>query len=601
MKAKLRKRAGIMDAEELSGVDDEKAGISGGVEFRAYTDDRLLWKSGVVRAGDKAVPVDLPLRGLKTLILTVNNGSDTSRGNHADWADARIQVTGEHPETLAGLSCPATILTPKPAATPRVNGPKIFGARPGSAFLYTIPATGIRPMTFAVDGLPNGLILDASTGQITGSLATRGEYRVTLRAWNALGKAEKPFRIVVGDKIALTPPMGWNSWNCWGGAVSQDRVASSARVFVEKGLRDHGWTYINIDDGWQGERGGSLNAIQPNSKFADMKALGEQIHALGLKFGIYSTPWRGTYEGHIGSSCDKEDGTYDWIKAGDSNEFFRIGKNPATWDAKRRSNYALGKHSFVEKDAAQWSAWGIDYLKYDWSPIDVKSTAAMAEALRTTGRDIVYSLSNEAPFAHASDWARLSNAWRTTGDITDTWPSMGGIGFAQDKWAPDAGPGHWNDPDMLVVGAVGWGHPQPTRLTPNEQYTHISLWCLLSAPLLIGCNLDALDDFTIGLLTNDEVIEIDQDSLGKQATQIAKGDDYLVYAKPLDDGSWAVGLFNTGVIPQKVTLPWSDLKLDGPQLVRDLWRQKELGTFATAFTAEVAPHGVILVRVHPSK
>ncbi len=178
---------------------------------------------------------------------------------------------------------------------------------------------------------------------------------------------------------------------------------------------------------------------------------------------------------------------------------------------------------------------------------------------------------------------------------------MSGIGFNQDKWAPHAGSGHWNDPDMLVVGAVGWGHPHPTRLTPDEQYTHISLWCLLSAPLLIGCNLDELDDFTISLLTNDEVLDIDQDVLGKQATQISKDDDQVVYAKPLEDGSYAVGLFNTGVIPQKVTVRWADLKLTGPQQVRDLWRQQDLGTFETKFSTEIAPHGVVLVRVYPSK
>jgi alpha-galactosidase len=193
------------------------------------------------------------------------------------------------------------------------------------------------------------------------------------------------------------------------------------------------------------------------------------------------------------------------------------------------------------------------------------------------------------------------NLWRTTGDIGPTWKSVEDHGFNQNGLEQWAGPGHWNDPDMLVVGDVGWGHPHPTRLTPDEQYTHISLWCLLSAPLLIGCNLDALDDFTISLLTNDEVLEIDQDTLGREATQITKDDDSLVYAKSLDDGSWAVGLFNIGVIPQKLAVHWSDLKLNGPQQVRDLWRQKDLGKFETNFSSEVAPHGVVLVRVSPPK
>jgi alpha-galactosidase len=581
------------------GIDDETADVQGCIEFRVYGDGRLLWKSGAIHAGDEPLPVDLSLSSIKTLILAVYNRSNTPQGSHADWADAQFFVNGAHPETIAAPTRPGVILTPKPGPAPRINGPKIFGVRPGSAFLYTIPATGNRPLTFAADGLPKGLLLDPATGQITGTLSARGEYQVTLRASNTMGESEKPFRIVVGDAIALTPPMGWNSWNCWGGAVSQEKVANSARAMLDKGLRDHGWTYVNVDDGWQGVRGGPLRAIQPNSKFPDMRALGEQIHAMGLKFGIYSTPWRGTYEGHIGSSCDNEDGTYDWIQAGDCNEFFRIASDAGKWNKKRRSNYAFGKHSFVDKDAAQFGQWAVDYLKYDWLPNDVESTSKMAEALRASGRDIVYSLSNEAPFDHSADLARLSNAWRTTADITDTWPSMSGIGFHQCKWAPFAGPGHWNDPDMLVVGDVGWGHPHPTRLTPDEQYTHISLWCLLSAPLLIGCNLDTLDDFTIGLLTNDEVLEVDQDSLGQQAIQIARDDRSVVYAKHLDDGSCAVGLFNIDLVPHRLSISWSELELTGPQNVRDLWRQLDLGKFETEFSSEVPPHGVILVRVIP--
>src|SRR5512142_471199 len=179
----------------------------------------------------------------------------------------------------AGLVVPAVtgiaagapeILTPPAPATPRINGPGVFGVRPGAPFLYAIPATGRRPMTFAVEGLPGGLAVDATTGRITGSLAQPGDYPVTLRAQNALGAATRRFRIVAGDRIALTPPMGWSSWNCWGDAVSQEKVLSSARAMVERGLRDHGWTYINIDDGWQGPRGGEFNAIQPNRKFSQM-------------------------------------------------------------------------------------------------------------------------------------------------------------------------------------------------------------------------------------------------------------------------------------------------------------------------------------------
>jgi len=398
----------------------------------------------------------------------------------------------------------APILIPKPPATPWINGPGIFGVRPNSPFIYRIPATGQRPMEFSVENLPKGLSIDPQTGQMSGKLMEPREFLVTLRAKNSLGSAQKRFKIVVGEKIALTPPMGWNSWNCWGGRVSAEKVLLSARGMVNSGLIDHGWTYINIDDAWQGKRGGEFAAIQGNEKFPDMKGLCDQLHAMGLKVGIYSTPWTTSYARYIGGSSENADGS--WVKPTQDKRSI-INKKILPW--------AIGKYHFTDNDARQWAAWGIDYLKYDWNPIETPETEEMERALRHCGRDIVYSLSNHAPFEGAADWARLSNAWRTTGDIRDTWQSVSGIGFSQDRWAPFAGPGYWNDPDMLVVGMVGWGTPHPTKLTPDEQYTHISLWCLLSAPLLLGADLDKLDDFTLSLLTNDEVLAVNQDSLGK--------------------------------------------------------------------------------------
>jgi alpha-galactosidase len=190
------------------------------------------------------------------------------------------------------------------------------------------------------------------------------------------------------------------------------------------------------------------------------------------------------------------------------------------------------------------------------------------------------------------------NCWRTTGDITDTWRSMSSIGFDQDKGSPYASPGHWNDPDMLVVGRVGWGpNLHDTRLTPDEQYTHISLWCLLNSPLLIGCDLTQLDDFTLNLLTNDEVLEVNQDPLGQQARRMSQDGSLEVWAKKMYDGSTAVGLFNRGEMPRVVTAQWSDLDVSGMLRVRDLWRQKDLGTFEGKFEAEVSRHGVVMVRL----
>jgi alpha-galactosidase len=256
----------------------------------------------------------------------------------------------------------------------------------------------------------------------------------------------------------------------------------------------------------------------------------------------------------------------------------------------------------MKQDARQWAAWGFDYLKYDWNPIEVPDVLEMAQALKASGRDFVCSLSNNAPFAGGPDYVRLANLWRTTGDIKDNWKSMSGIGFRQEKWAPLAGPGHWNDPDMLVVGMVGWGKPlRPTQLSPEEQYTHITLWCLLSAPLLIGCDLTQLDDFTLGLLTNDEVLAVDQDPLGREATPVSKNGGQEVWAKPLADGSWAVGLFNRDDQAADVAIDLADLKLAGPQPARDLWRQKNLSPIQNTLALRVAAHGAEFLKIGARK
>ena len=502
----------------------------------------------------------------------------------------------------------AYILTPKPARTPRINGAKVFGLRPGSKCLYNIAATGDRPMTFSIDKLPKGLKLNAETGQITGSVKKEGTYRMMVTATNALGSYTRELRIVVGDKLALTPPMGWNSWNCWARDVTQEQVLSSARAMVSSGLVNHGWTYINIDDGWQGKRGGKWNAIQPNEKFPDMKALTREVHDMGLKLGIYSVPWVGTYAAHIGSYSDNPDGVNQWIKDGLHNENYRYQKPNGDYWKDRKEFYHHGKYSFVEADVKQWEEWEVDYLKYDWNPNTRFHTKEMFDALRKLDRDIILSLSNTAPLADAPFFMEHSECWRTTGDIRDTWKSISSIGFSQDKWIPFCRPGAWPDADMLVLGLVGWGPKlHYTKLTPDEQYTHMSLWALFASPLLIGCDMARLDDFTLSLLTNDEVIEVNQDPLGYHAVPVwSKSDNsQVIYVKHLEDGSLAVGMFNRGNKPANISINPRMLGLyDGNRTVRDLWRQKDVGTLTDdpgkgRYTALVPAHGVVLVKVYP--
>ena len=366
---------------------------------------------------------------------------------------------------------------------------------------------------------------------------------------------------------------------------------------VKTGLRDHGWSYINIDDSWQGLRGGKLNALQPNEKFPDIKKMTDYIHSLGLKAGIYSTPYVYSYAGYVGASSDFEKG----------------GEKPEPIKKNRRSSALIGKYRFETNDALQMAEWGFDYLKYDWR-IDVNSTERMSSALKKSGRDVVFSISNNAPIEKAADWARLTNAWRTGPDIRDSWPSLYSLAFTIDKWGEYAGPGHWNDPDMMVLGNVTIGtESHPSRLTPNEQYSHVSIFCLLAAPLLIGCPIEQLDEFTLNLLTNDEVIDVNQDPLGKPARLILEENDFQVWLKPMEDSSSAVGIFNTGSYgktpqsyfrwgdetPEKFVLNLSKSGLNGKYKLRDLWRQRDLGEFSSEFSAEIPFHGVLMLRLFP--
>jgi alpha-galactosidase len=564
------------------GLDSEVTS-AGSIEFVVVGDGRVLARSGVMRNADAARPIEADLEGIQELRLVVTDGGDGINYDHADWAMARITYAGEPPLAKEPLRVAPYVLTPKPGPEPRITGPKVFGARPGNPFLFTVTATGTRPMTFAASGLPDGLQLDSGTGRITGTVEEAGEYAATVTARNPLGEANRVLTIKIGDTISLTPPLGWNSWNCWACAVDDEKVRASARAMVDSGLINHGWSYINIDDCWMRRPGSDDPAIgEPvrdaqgriltNTKFPDMKGLTDFIHGLGLKVGIYISPGPTTCAQFVGSWQHELD------------------------------------------DARQFAEWGFDYLKYDWcgysriapnpSLEQMKEPyALMRQQLDQVRRDIVYSLCQYGMGA-VWEWGADvgGNCWRTTGDITDSWTSMAGIGFRQADLSPHAGPGHWNDPDMLVVGKVGWGpNLRDSRLTPDEQYTHISLWCLLSSPLLIGCPLEQLDAFTLNLLTNDEVLDVNQDPLGQQARRFVQTEAVQIWAKDMEDGSKTVGLFNTdGYQNRDISLDWSaiDLPEDSEWTVRDLWRQQDLGDFRGSFTARDVPaHGVVLVRL----
>lgn len=576
----------------LVGLDDGGERFWGtGIQFWIEGDGRTLAKSRVFRRGTPAEPIEADLKGVKTVTLVAVGAGFGLRGDEADWLDPQFDMIRGVPRPERIRVEPPIVLTPKTGPQPRLTGAAIFGVRPGHPILHSVTATGERPMRFTATGLPPGAALNESTGELSGAVDAPGTYEVRVAARNAKGEASRTLRLVVGEAIALTPPMGWNSWNSFDWRVTQEQVVGAARVVSER-LRDHGWLYVNVDDSWQGKRGGPDNAIQPNRKFPDMKGMVDAIHGYGLKAGIYSSPWMETYAGHIGGSAESAEGTYSWLARADDTQ---QGGGGGQFQK-------VGPVSFVPNDTRQFAAWGFDYLKYDWNPIDVPHTKEASDLMRASGRDIVFSLSNSARLGDAAGLARYSQLWRTSGDMSDTWGAIRQNSFEKADWAPFQGPGHWNDEDMLVVGRVSVGEElHPSRLSPNEQYVHISQWCLLGSPLLIGCDLSALDPFTLGLLTNDEVIDIDQDALGGMAKPVRQEDTEQVWAKTMEDGSVAVGLFNLSEDSARMSVSLKELGLRGEHVVRDVWRQRDLARSAREVRATVPRHGVLLLRLRAAR
>jgi len=348
--------------------------------------------------------------------------------------------------------------------------------------------------------------------------------------------------------------MGWNSWNHFGGAVDDKIVREIADAMVSNGMAAAGYLYINIDDTWEGKRDAE-GKIQSNGKFPDMKALADYVHSKGLKIGIYSSPGPVTCGGYLGS------------------------------------------YGHEEQDAKTFAKWGIDYLKYDWCsagriyPDSAFQPAyqKMGKALQNSGRSIVYSL---CQYGGGDVWLWGQkvggNLWRTTGDIADNWESMSEIGFNQSRLAPYAGPGHWNDPDMLEVGNGG--------MTQTEYKTHFSLWCLLASPLMAGNDLRKMSPETLEILTNREAIAINQDALGKQGQRVIARDGIELWTKPLQDGSLAIGVFNRNKEEKTGQFTWSEIGLAArPKAVLDLWVHKDLEPSKDAWSGPIPGHGVMLL------
>ncbi len=499
------------------------------------------------------------------------------------------------------------ILIPAPSKSPAINGPAIYGCTPGKPLVYRTPTQGERPMKFSAEGLPSSLMLDASTGILTGMTPDKkGEFKIKLIAENEYGKDLREWTLVVGDTLALTPPMGWNHWYTHYHYITDEKIRKAANAMVSSGMADVGYSYVSIDDCWMritgewaekstkgrktasvglditavtGETRDADGRIIPNSNFQDMKALTEFIHEKGLKAGIYTSPGPRT--------CQQFEGSW--------------------------------QHEAI--DAQTYAEWGFDLLKYDWCHYRdifnelpeskqsleeyMKPYKLMNDLLRNQSRDILHNLCQYG-MTNVWEWGKeTGQSWRIGGDLGHTLTEGGVYKIAEKNIQLRLynGPGGWNDPDYLILGK--WRSPfnkgaqiAPIELTPNEQYSYISLWYMMACPLFFSGDMSQIDDFTRNLLCNIELIAVNQDRLGLCAEPVRMDDQAWVLKKQMSDGSIIVGFFdiaNSG--DQEIPVTWSELRLTRSQSAHDLWRHKDLGACEDDLTVLVGPHGCSIIQL----
>ncbi|MDR0815347.1 MAG: NPCBM/NEW2 domain-containing protein [Bacteroidales bacterium] len=568
----------------LAGVDDN-ADSHASVVFYVFTNKGTAFNSGVMKKGDAPKPVEVALKGVTDLYLLVDPTSDGNHSDHADWVNAQFTVFSAPVAIKDDHSEERYILTPPPAPQPRVNGAKITGASPAKPFLFTIAATGNRPMTFAAANLPAGLSLNEATGVISGVCSREGKYIVPLTVSNSLGECHDTLEIHIGGGLALTPHIGWNSWYIYATGVTQDIMEQSAQAMYDKGLVNFGYAYVNIDDGWEikvGSNdlviGGAVRnpdgTIRTNKNFPDMKAMTDYIHRLGLKAGLYSSPGRSTCGGYAGSF----------------------------------EHEAQDIQSYVD--------WGFDFLKYDWCsygqevPVHdlenmQKPYLLISKLIKEAPRDIILNMCQYG-MGDVWKWGKEvgGNSWRTTGDLgastQELSASMFSIGFFQEQIREYSGPDGWNDPDYLLFGNIyDWANQKAvlSPLSPSEHYTCMTLWSMMSAPLIFSGEITTLDDFTKNILCNAEVIDIDQDKLGKAGYCIQNRDLIEIWKKELHDGNTAIAVFNKRPFGSVVEVDWKALGYDGKFFARDLWRQTDLGDIRKVASFDIPRHGCVMLKV----
>ena len=605
------------------GIDDEVGGGRGSAEFEVLTDGghKILWRSGVLRQGQPPKTLDIDLKDTKQIILRVTTGGDGFNFDHADWADARFVVTGNPPKTVAwnpSVTEPRMALTAE-SEMPQIHSPFVVGIRPATPFLWTIPATGARPLTFSASRLPRGLTLNPITGTIRGQLKYAGEYTVKVQVSNSVGRNEKTIHIVAGKTIVRTPPLGWNSYDAYGSQVTEAQFLANAR-YLRQYMQPEGWDTVVVDYRWYdpaaatardaGDPGEALSMdaygrlLPAPNRFPSavngqgFKGLADKAHALGLKFGIHIM--RGIPRNAVTANLPIEGSTFTAAEAANTGD--TCGWCPDMYGV--RGDTPAGQ-AYYDSLFRLYASWGLDFVKMDdtSAPYHTDEIDAVRKAIDKCRRTIVYSLSpGETPLGQAAHVAVHANMWRESGDFWDGWNALDHEFTLGANWQPYAAPGHWPDGDMLPLGHISLGGrpvgaDRRTNFTHSEQMTLLSLWSLLPSPLMLGANLPDNDPWTLALLTNPEVLAVNQDSLGASGKPISQSDDGDVWSKKLADGSLAVGLFNRSDFDGSVTAEWGKLGLAGRYTVRDLWQRRELGRFVGKYTASVPSHGVVLLRL----
>jgi len=596
------------------GVDDETNG-KGSVVFSVIADGKEIWNSGTMRGGDLGKVVDLDLTGVKKLLLKVGDAGDGFDFDHADWADASLEVTGAAPETVKLAQTDPVISTEPSPDAPRIHPPHVFGALSGKPFSFTVSASGEIPIRYTVTNLPPGVLFN--DGVVTGTVQSPGNYVLSVRAANSAGTDKANISLKVGDTLALTPPMGWNSYDGFGDSVTEAETLANARA-IQKYLKPHGWQYVVVDYRWYdpgahdnnaNARAGAaltmdqygrllpaLNRFPSAVDESGFKALADKVHAMGLRFGIHIM--RGIPRNAVDANLPIEGSTFTAKDA-----YHTDGACVWCQDMYPVNGDSPAGQAWYDSIFRQYASWGLDFVKVDdlSRPYHTDEINAIRRAIDKCGRAIVFSTSpGPTPVADAASIESVANQWRMTDDMWDNWGQLVDNMNYGSQWYGHGEPGHWPDTDMLPfgllsVGGRSVGSERQTKLTKSEQVALLTYDVLMPAPLMLGGDFSQATPWEISLLTNDEVLAVNQDVQGSQGHRVYNNDGVQVWTKPLQDGSIAVGLFNQTLEDDTPTISIADLGLKGKFHVRDLWQRKELGDASGTLAYFIPAHGAVLL------